>query len=201
MSQIKSALEIALERTADIKSDASVGKKRELNNCGKKLSSDFLSDGDLAAFKKAFGAYKHEEKNFVLEGALKLFMARIQLPADETEKDRILLMGQGLEVLLPHKNIGQLFQSVDQVFSRYLESQQQLESALTQQFMPKLRQKQHQLEKQLGQLIELSPSQDPDFVQALNRNLDALKEQYSGSVDEIKQFIANAAGLDISGEN
>ena len=201
MSQIKSALEIALERTADIKSDASVGKKRELNNCGKKLASDFLSDGDLAAFKKTFGAYKHEEKNLVLEGAVKLFMARIQLPADETEKDRILLMGQGLEVLLPHKNIGQLFQSVDQVFSRYLESQQQLEAALTQQFMPKLRQKQQQLEKQLGQQIELSPSQDPDFVQALNRNLDALKEQYSGSVDDIKQFIANAAGLDISGEN
>ena len=196
MSQIKSALEIALERTADIKSDAAVGKKRELNNCGKKLASDFLSDNDLSAFKKAFASYKHEEKNLVLEGALKLFMARIQLPADETEKDRILLMGQGLEILLPHKSMGQLFQSVDQVFSRYLESQQQLEAALTQQFMPKLRQKQQQLEKQLGQQIELSPSQDPDFVQALNRNLDALKEQYSGSVDEIKQFIANAAGLD-----
>ena len=201
MAQIKSALEIALERTADIKSDASVGKKRELNNCGKKLASDFLSDSDLAAFKKAFGAYKHEEKDFVLEGAVKLFMARIQLPADEAEKEKILQAGQGLEVLLPHKNIGQLFQSVDQVFSRYLESQKQLEAALTQQFMPELRQKQQELEKRFGQQIALEPSQDPDFVQALNRNLDALKEQYSGSIDEIKHFIANAAGLDISGEN
>ena len=196
MSQIKSALEIALERTADIKSDAAVGKKRELNNCGKKLASDFLSANDLSAFKKAFASYKHEEKNLVLEGALKLFMARIQLPADETEKDRILLMGQGLEILLPHKSMDELFKSVDQVFSRYLASQQQLEEALTQQFMPKLRQKQQQLEKQLGQQIELSPSQDPEFVQALNRNLDALKEQYLPSVDEIKHYIANAAGLD-----
>ena len=71
----------------------------------------------------------------------------------------------------------------------------------TQQFMPKLRQKQQELEKRFGQQIALEPSQDPDFVQALNRNLDALKEQYSGSIDEIKHFIANAAGLDISGEN
>ncbi len=198
MSQIKSALEIALERTADIKSDASVGKKRELNNCGKKIASDFLSDNDLTAFKKAFGGYKHEEKDWVLEGALKLFMARIQLPADETEKQKILLIGQGLEVLLPHKNMAALFQSVDQVFSRYLASQQQLEDALTQQFLPKLRQKQQQLEKQLGQQIELSPSQDPEFAQALSRNLDALKEQYLPSVDEIKHFIANAAGLNLT---
>lgn len=197
MSQIKSALEIALERTADIKSNASVGKKRELNNCGKKIASDFLSDNDLTAFKKAFGGYKHEEKDLVLEGVLKLFMARIQLPADETEKQKVMLIGQGLEMLLPHKNMTALFQSVDQVFSRYLEAQQQVEAALTQQFMPKLRQKQQQLEKQLGQQIELSPSQDPEFAQALSRNLDALKEQYLPSVDEIKHFIANAAGIDL----
>lgn len=197
MSQIKSALEIALERTADIKSNASVGKKRELNNCGKKIASDFLSDNDLTAFKKAFGGYKHEEKDLVLEGVLKLFMARIQLPADETEKQKVMLIGQGLEMLLPHKNMTALFQSVDQVFSRYLEAQQQIEAALTQQFMPKLRQKQQQLEKQLGQQIELSPSQDPEFAQALSRNLDALKEQYLPSVDEIKHFIANAAGIDL----
>lgn len=197
MSQIKSALEIALERTADIKSNASVGKKRELNNCGKKIASDFLSDNDLTAFKKAFGGYKHEEKDLVLEGALKLFMARIQLPADETEKQKVMLIGQGLEMLLPHKNMTALFQSVDQVFSRYLEAQQQVETALTQQFMPKLRQKQQELEKRFGQQIELSPSQDPEFTQALSRNLDALKEQYLPSVDEIKHFIANAAGIDL----
>lgn len=197
MSQIKSALEIALERTADIKSNASVGKKRELNNCGKKIASDFLSDNDLTAFKKAFGGYKHEEKDLVLEGALKLFMARIQLPADETEKQKVMLIGQGLEMLLPHKNMTALFQSVDQVFSRYLEAQQQVEAALTQQFMSKLRQKQQELEKRFGQQIELSPSQDPEFAQALSRNLDALKEQYLPSVDEIKHFIANAAGIDL----
>ena len=197
MSQIKSALEIALERTADIKSNASVGKKRELNNCGKKIASDFLSDNDLTAFKKAFGGYKHEEKDLVLEGALKLFMARIQLPADETEKQKVMLIGQGLEMLLPHKHMAALFQSVDPVFSRYHEAPQQVEAALTQQFMPKLRQKQQELEKRFGQQIELSPSQDPEFAQALSRNLDALKEQYLPSVDEIKHFIANAAGIDL----
>lgn len=200
MSHIKSALEIALERTADIKSDASVGKKRELNNCGKKLASDFLSDNDLSAFKKAFGKYKHEEKDLVFEGVLKLFLARIQLPSDEAEKEKVLLVGQGLEVLLPHKGMSELFQSVNQVFSRYLEAQKQLEEALTQQFMPKLRQKQKELEKRLGQQIELSPSQDPEFVQSLNRNLEALKDQYLQSVDEIKRYITNASGLDIDSD-
>lgn len=200
MSQIKSALEIALERTADIKSDASAGKKREWNNCGKKIASDFLSDNDMAAFKKSFSMYKHDEKDCVLEGAVKLFMARIQLPSEEAEILKAIQVGQGLEMLLPHKGINELFRTVEQVFRRYLDSQNQVEAALTQQYMPKLRQKQKELEKRTGQQIELLPSQDPEFVQALERNLDALREQYLQSIDEIKSFIAKAAGFDLTEE-
>lgn len=195
MSQIKSALEIALERTADIKSDASAGKKREWNNCGKKLASDFLEDGDLQNFKKSFGSFKNAEKDGVLEGAVKLFMARLQLPAEESEIEMMMKVGQGLELLLPHKNMNELFMTLQQVFMQYLSSQKQLEAALTQQYMPKLRQKQAELEKRTGQHIELTPMQDPEFVQSLDRNLDALKEQYSQALDEARARITAAAGL------
>ncbi|MCQ2580110.1 MAG: hypothetical protein MJ159_05395 [Treponemataceae bacterium] len=195
MSQIKSALEIALERTADIKSDASAGKKREWNNCGKKLASDFLADGDLQGFKKSFGAFKNAEKDGVLEGAVKLFMARLQLPAEESEIEMMMKVGQGLELLLPHKGMNDLFMTMQQVFMQYLSSQKQLEAALTQQYMPKLRQKQAELEKRTGQHIELTPMQDPEFVQSLDRNLDALKEQYAQALDEARARITAAAGL------
>ncbi len=195
MSQIKSALEIALERTADIKSDASAGKKREWNNCGKKLASDFLADGDLQGFKKSFGAFKNAEKDGVLEGSVKLFMARLQLPAEESEIEMMMKVGQGLELLLPHKGMNDLFMTMQQVFMQYLSSQKQLEAALTQQYMPKLRQKQAELEKRTGQHIELTPMQDPEFVQSLDRNLDALKEQYAQALDEARARITAAAGL------
>lgn len=195
MSQIKSALEIALERTAGIKSDASAGKKREWNNCGKKLASDFLADGDLQGFKKSFGAFKNAEKDGVLEGSVKLFMARLQLPAEESEIEMMMKVGQGLELLLPHKGMNDLFMTMQQVFMQYLSSQKQLEAALTQQYMPKLRQKQAELEKRTGQHIELTPMQDPEFVQSLDRNLDALKEQYAQALDEARARITAAAGL------
>lgn len=195
MSQIKSALEIALERTADIKSDASAGKKREWNNSGKKLASDFLADGDLQGFKKSFGSFKNAEKDGVLEGAVKLFMARLQLPAEESEIEMMMKVGKGLELLLPHKNMNDLFMTLQQVFMQYLSSQKQLEAALAQQYMPKLRQKQAELEKRTGQHIELTPMQDPEFVQSLDRNLDALKEQYSQALDEARARITAAAGI------
>ena len=94
MSRIKSALEIALERTADIKSDATAGKKREWNNSGKKLASDFLSDNDFAFFKNNKHIQKTKEK--MLLKVRSAFITRIQLPSDEAEISKTMQIGQAL---------------------------------------------------------------------------------------------------------
>ena len=62
MGQIKSALEIALERTANIESDANAGKKRELENAGKRIASSFIDSGNEADLKKHFPHIKMKKK-------------------------------------------------------------------------------------------------------------------------------------------
>ena len=196
MGQIKSALEIALERTADIKSDANAGEKRKLANIGKKIASDFLQSGDKNAFKKAINDFKREEKDCVTKSAVLLLATRIQLPNEETDLEILEKLNEAFEILFPHKGFEQLFATVAQVFSQYLLSQKQLEQALEQQFAPKLRQKEEELAKLTGQNIQLSPKQDPDFCTHLERNLSNLKEQYDGAVQEIKARIKQIAQIE-----
>ncbi len=196
MGQIKSALEIALERTADIKSDAHAGEERKLANAGKKIASDFMENGDKAAFKKALNDFKRDEKDSVVKAAVLLFATRIQLPLAEDDLEVLPKLTEGFDVLLPHKGFEQLFATVSQVFTQYLVSQRQLEQSLEQQFAPKLRQKEAEIAQRTGQHMQLLPSQDPEFCQHLERNLSKLREQYEGAVAEIKNRIKQMAEIE-----
>ena len=194
MGQIKSALEIALEKTADIKSDALAGKKRELENAGKRIASGFLETGNEADLKKALSAYKNEEKNIVTEGIKSLLLLKVSLPQEEEEVDTIMKAGKALDLLYPHRHLNNLFDSIKSVLEQYFVSQQQLEQALEQQYAPQLRKKEMELARQTGQQIHLSPRQDPEFNQLLERNMRKLNEQYSQAMEQAKQQIHEIIG-------
>lgn len=194
MGQIKSALEIALEKTADIKSDALAGKKRELENAGKRIASGFLETGNEADLKKALSAYKNEEKNIVTEGIKSLLLLKVSLPQEEEEVDTIMNAGKALDLLYPHRHLNNLFDSIKSVLEQYFVSQQQLEQALEQQYAPQLRKKEMELARQTGQQIHLSPRQDPEFNQLLERNMRKLNEQYSQAMEQAKQQIHEIIG-------
>ncbi len=194
MGQIKSALEIALEKTADIKSDALAGKKRELENAGKRIASGFLETGNEADLKKALSAYKNEEKNIVTEGIKSLLLLKVSLPQEEEEVDTIMNAGKALDLLYPHRHLNNLFDSIKSVLEQYFASQQQLEQALEQQYAPQLRKKEMELARQTGQQIHLSPRQDPEYNQLLERNMRKLNEQYSQAMEQAKQQIHEIIG-------
>ena len=194
MGQIKSALEIALEKTADIKSDALAGKKRELENAGKRIASGFLETGNEADLKKAISAYINEEKNIVTEGIKSLLLLKVSLPQEEEEVDTIMNAGKALDLLYPHRHLNNLFDSIKSVLEQYFVSQQQLEQALEQQYAPQLRKKEMELARQTGQQIHLSPRQDPEFNQLLERNMRKLNEQYSQAMEQAKQQIHEIIG-------
>ena len=194
MGQIKSALEIALEKTADIKSDALAGKKRELENAGKRIASGFLETGNEADLKKAISAYKNEEKNIVTEGIKSLLLLKVSLPQEEEEVDTIMNAGKALDLLYPHRHLNNLFDSIKSVLEQYFVSQQQLEQALEQQYAPQLRKKEMELARQTGQQIHLSPRQAPEFNQLLERNMRKLNEQYSQAMEQAKQQIHEIIG-------
>ena len=194
MGQIKSALEIALERTANIESDANAGKKRELENAGKRIASSFIDSGNEADLKKAIFAYQNEEKDIVTKGIKSLLLLKVSLPQEQEEVDTIMRAGKALDLLYPHRHLNNLFDMIKNVLEQYFASQQQLEQALEQQYAPQLRKKEAELARQTGQQIHLSPRQDPEFNQLLERNIKKLHEQYSQAVEQAKQQIQEITG-------
>lgn len=196
MGEIKSALELALERTKDIPSDTKGLEKREALNKGKKAAGTFLETNDAKVL-----TYLNQEpeslKQTCIEGAIINFLAMIRLPQAESEIKKIELIGQGLSILLPDSNMDELFEQVKNLFMQYLQTKAQTEQALQQQFMPRLKAKQQEMAKRYGQNIEISAQQDPEFVNALSRQYRALDSQYEEVILQIRDRIKDAAGIAI----
>lgn len=195
MGEIRSALEIALEKTAHIEGDPLSADKREMKNRGKRAAGEYLETGDASVFTASVKGLKEEDAALVREGALSNLLAGLKLPADEQEIDKTVRIGEGLEALFTGAGIAQMFAQVGQILAQYLGEQAQLKKALEQQFMPRLRAKQEEMARRYGQTIPLELHQDPEYVAAFSKNKRALEERYSVLIDEIRSRVKEMAGI------
>jgi hypothetical protein len=58
---------------------------------------------------------------------------------------------------------------------------------ITQQYAPKLRQKEEELARRTGRPVTLDPFQDPEFVAFYNQNMSVLKERYQAAIDQVRE--------------
>jgi len=195
MGQIRSALDIALEKTAHIEGDPKSADHRDLKNSGKKAAGDFLSNRDTVTLTAALEGKDDEHRQMVIEGMVSILLASLHLPAAEADIDKVTLIGAGLEAALPGKGNAQLFGQVSQILGQYLKELDGLLKALEQQFMPRLRAKQQEIAKRYGQNIPLDLHQDPEYVNALSKNRQALEGKYEAVIDEVRARVREGAGI------
>jgi hypothetical protein len=195
MGEIRSALDIALEKTAHIEGDPKSADNRDLKNSGKKAAGDYLSSGDAQALADALAGKDEERARMVIEGIVSILLASLHLPAGEADLDKTARVGAGLEAILPRSGMAQLFGQVDQILRQFLAEGEQLKNALEQQFGPKLRAKQQELARRYGQNIPMDLHQDPEYLNALSRNRRALDEKYDAVIDEVRARVRETAGI------
>lgn len=195
MGEIRSALDIALEKTAHIEGDPKSADNRDLKNAGKKAAGDFLAKGDPAILMKIIGDKSDEKKALIMEGALSILLASIHLPAVEEDLKKTELIGTGLDAILPEKGMVQLFAQVAGILKQYLADQEQLSKALEQQFLPRLRAKQQEIAKRYGQNIPMDLHQDPEYLSALSKNRSMIEEKYDGVINEVRSRVREIAGI------
>ncbi len=153
MAYIKSALEIALEKTEGIKGDKTALRNASAKEEGKKLASAFFSDPTLDLEKK-FKSYPKEEQPFVREGFVQILFSNLVLPREERELSRLDAIVKALEVLLPDKgNLKVLKSQIQQFFKHCLEDRKRLTEALNKQLGPLIRQKEQELSQRLGRPV------------------------------------------------
>ncbi|MFP4363214.1 MAG: DUF6657 family protein [Spirochaetia bacterium] len=190
MAEIKSALELALERTEDVEVDRESLKKHEIQQEGKKIVSKFLQDLSKDSIKEDLKGFSGKERKWAVEGAMNVLLANLILPKGDTLDVNLTRLKEACKDLLKdNERIEYIFKQIEQFFSRYLEDKNSVKEQLLQQYGPRLEEKRRQLAQQTGQQINLPPEADPEFAQILQKNMAHLDSQYQEVVGQIRDEI------------
>jgi hypothetical protein len=212
MAMIKSALEIALERSKDIVVDEAALEANALRVEGKKAAGRYLDDPESQSLAEKLAQYGKDKKQPVREGAFEVLSAQLQLPTGtELDAKRIELIASGFQALaasagsgllggvgsaMAEKKVQALFQQLTGFFNQYIEDMKNVEQAIRKQWAPKLREKERQMAARMGQDIRMDPMSDPEFAAFYKQNVSAARAQYQAALDQAKTDLAATLGIE-----
>jgi hypothetical protein len=189
MAQIKSALELALERTKDIKGDKEGLEAKEYREIGMKLVS--RAENDKAVDPKTeLARYKDKQLAWVREGMRQILVTFINLPSGQDSVDRLgSVHSVFLAVAKDRRAMDGYLNELTQFFGQYLVQREQMLTSLQKQLEPALRQKEEAMAKQTGRRVRLSIETDPEFSKYVTNNLDKLMTQYNQALEKVREEI------------
>ena len=194
MGEIKSALELALERTKDIKGDPEALARHEAKNEGKKLFARVNEEPNLD-IRKVIKEFPKEKRDWVREGLFEVLLTSITLPTEESDLQRLDTLERGLKgVISDAGNVKYLMGQVRNLFKQYLENRQQMIESLRSQYQGRVREREQQLSQQYGREVKLDPSSDPEYQKAVQQHLGQLKSQYDQVVTQVRDQLRSMFG-------
>ncbi|OQB96271.1 MAG: hypothetical protein BWX81_01484 [Spirochaetes bacterium ADurb.Bin110] len=211
MAVIKSALELALERTKDLQLDENAQKITEARIEGRKAASRYLEDPASVDFKAILNTLDPVQRQAFLSSAFEVLSNFIQLPTNsvvETEKMEaigkaiVLLCGLSAcfpserEVKLAQQQARSLFQQILRFLSQYQEEMKRVEQAIRNQWAPKLKEKERQLAAALGQNVRMDPMSDPEFAEFYRKNIESMRNNYRKALEDAKSQLADICGFE-----
>lgn len=203
MAQIKSALELALERTKDLKVDEASLEATELKQEGKRSAGRYLDDPSSIDLKEKLDSYPKEKRPMVRQGMHEVFSAQIQLPANDSGLEKLSQIAAAYSTLgregpggpSAEKKIQSLFHQLEAFLGKYLEDMRNVDQVIRQQWAPKLREKERAMAARLGQDVRLDPMMDQEFAAFYKQNVGAVREQYQAALDRAREDLAELIGV------
>jgi hypothetical protein len=178
---------LALERTADVKSDRTKIEAHEAKQEGMKLAGRLMDNPKLDA-KAELNKLPREKRGAAREGFVSVLMSQLALPSQETDLERLRSAAAGLKAVSGNPgHVESVMGQVEQLLQQYLDQKNQLVETLRQQFEPRLRQQEEEIARQTGQRVKLDPSASPEFSKALSQNLQRLQSQYNQVIDQARE--------------
>jgi len=191
MAIIKSALEIALERSKDVEADREALEANQFVTEGKKLVSRFFADAEADEqpnLKAGIEKFDKKQQQWVREGVLQALLANLKLPADEMSMLQSKRAAKGFAALASDtRQLSRLLNQVEQFLGDYLEERKRLVGAVEQRYAPMLRQKEQEMSRQMGQPVKIDPMMDPGFQKMLRENLAMLEDRYGEVLGQARQ--------------
>ena len=212
MAMIKSALELALERTKDLEVDEAALEARSLRQEGKKAAGRYLEDPESTDLAASLAAQPKDKRKAVREGMFETLSAQLQLPTAEASLEAFAPIAKGFSILalspvgngllggvggaMAEKRVAALLQQIEGFLKQYLGDMRNVEQAIRQQWGPKLREKERQLAARMGQEVRLDPMTDPEFSAFYKQNVSAVRQQYLDALERAKTDLATLLGIE-----
>ncbi len=211
MAVIKSALELALERTKDLQLDENAQKIADAKIEGRKAASRYLEDPASVDFKAILNTLDPVQRQAFLSSAFEVLSNFIQLPTNSVvDTDKMEAVGKAMvllcglsarfssekEVKLAQQQARSLFQQILKFLSQYQEEMKRVEQAIRNQWAPKLKERERQLAAALGQNVRMDPMSDPEFAEFYRKNIEAMRNNYGKALEDAKSQLADICGLE-----
>ena len=198
MAIIKSAWELALEKTEGLQIDSEKIKSELTIKEGRQIAAALLNDIDVTMEETAerYHAFSGEKKKLIKEGMALTLLSNLTLPRNSLFKDTFSkVLDLGLIIADGNEQVKEILGQLEGFFTQYLENQDDLIERLKTQFEPHLKQKEAQLRAQYGPNFTLRPEQDAEFMKILDQQLSKLDDQYTQILTQAKEQINELLGL------
>jgi hypothetical protein len=191
MGEIKSAWEIALERTKSVEVDKEAVEADRLQKEGRSLISKYLDNTEVNLNDRLRG-YEGKRLRWVKGGALKALLANLVLPQDQTARKKIERVSEGFFSVISDKKLLQnLFSQLESFYDEYLGEKDNLKEALVQQYMPRLKQREEEMSRKTGLPVHIDVETDPEFNAQLRKHLSMLEEKYQSVLTKVKSDLTS----------
>ena len=196
MGKIKSAWEIALERTESIQMDKNKLKYKTDVDTARRLAGRFIADDEPIDEKELRDGLSALDSKAVKEALIITAEANLSLPQTEEDDSRLRKAVKLIEIATDNnaQAIG-LANELEGFLKQYPLHRKDLFEKMKAQYQPILDEKSEKLSRQYGTEVKLSFESDKEFMEAARKNLEKLEAQYQATLTNAKTQLREIAGL------
>ncbi len=183
MARIKSAWEIALEKTKDITIDEEKYKAETLEKEGMALAGAFLNDVEQSpeTLQAKLSKYSDEEYKIVRTGLIKTIFSNIVLPSDNSYQLRFERTTILSSLADPTGQAESMMAKIGAFFEQFLAAREEFGK---------------QMEEQMRQALEQNPERAnaSQYAKLVEQNLKRMEDQYNDALENSKEGLREIFG-------
>ncbi|MFC2024930.1 hypothetical protein ACFLTG_00750 [Chloroflexota bacterium] len=197
MADMKSALEIAMEKVAKLGEPTEEERlKWKYLPAGEQLAARYLKEKgyNLVA---VLSQHQEDERKYIIEGAAEVLIRNINLPKNDVAKRDNKKVMDGLKTLKSDKvSVENVYSKIRHLFNHYEEQGEQQRKQAYQSLKTDFEAKvQQAVQQQLGSLrgMKIDVEKQPQFQQEWHKVQTQLDSQYLTHLNEYKQELSSIA--------
>ena len=190
MAEIKSTMEMVLERAARMSAEA--GDSTAAGNSdrdGMKLAAAYLNDQEKGLME-ILKEQPPQQQMAIRSGMIRTLLRNIVLPREETVSESSLLALKGIQELSGNSaDINSVCMELSQILEQYNQHKEQARQQLDEAIRGQLKQKLFEQGQNIDDEMSLNPAMHPQYREELTRMTADLNDQYNNALDQRKEVI------------